>query len=241
LLICDHATNAVPVEINNGSLGLPEADMRRHIASDIGAAAVTRQMADIIDAPAILSNFSRLVIDPNRGEDDPTLIMQLYDGSTIPANRHISETEITRRLDQYYRPYHTALAQLSADNPQAALVSIHSFAPRLKGKSARPWHLGLLYAGDARLAKPLMARLRQDNDICVGDNEPYSGSLRGDTMDRHGLQTGRAHILIEIRNDLISDAEGQSDWARRLVVILQEVVKGIEINTGGANGQPNKT
>jgi len=70
LILCDHASNAVPPDL--GDLGLPEAEFERHIAYDIGAAAVTRSLARRLGAPAILTRFSRLVIDPNRGRDDPT-------------------------------------------------------------------------------------------------------------------------------------------------------------------------
>ena len=126
LLTCDHATNTVPDAINNGDLGLAPADMARHIAYDVGAAGVTYALADLMDAPAILSNFSRLVIDPNRGEDDPTLLMRLYDGTIIPGNRHADLTEREHRLNICYRPYHIAQAEMAARQDDTVLVSIHS-------------------------------------------------------------------------------------------------------------------
>jgi len=113
LVTCDHAANTVPDFVAGGSLGLTDEDMERHIAYDVGAAGLTEALAELLDAPAILSNFSRLVIDPNRGEDDPTLLMKLYDGSIIPANRHAGPEELERRLDACYRPYHAALAGLA--------------------------------------------------------------------------------------------------------------------------------
>ena len=109
LITCDHAANRVPPEINNGSLGLPADDMNRHIAYDVGAKGLSLALGRHLKAPVLCSNFSRLVIDPNRGEDDPTLLMKLYDGSLIPANRNADAVEITRRLEAYHRPYHAAL------------------------------------------------------------------------------------------------------------------------------------
>lgn len=216
VVLCDHATNIVPRSVNNGCLGLPAEDMARHIAYDVGALGVSRALAELLDAPLVYTRFSRLVIDPNRGEDDPTLVMKLYDGSIIPANRDAGGPEVERRLDAFHRPYHAAVAGTLEARPDAAIVSVHSFTPRLAGRPPRPWQLGVLYAGDDRLAKPLLHELQKDAAVCTGDNEPYSGHLPHDTMDRHALSSGRLHVLIELRNDLISDQQGQAYWARYL-------------------------
>ncbi len=220
LVTCDHAANRVPPSVGGGSLGLSEGEMGRHIAWDIGAAGVARRLAERLGSPAILSTFSRLVIDPNRGEDDPTLVMRLYDGTIVPGNRRIDAAEIARRLDRFYRPYHAALGRLAAARPDRVLCAVHSFTPRLVGRAPRPWHLGVLYAADDRLARPLLDRLRRETDLCVGDNQPYSGHLPGDSMDRHGLVPGRPHVLIEVRHDLIAAPAGQRAWADRLAPIL---------------------
>lgn len=220
LITCDHATNRVPDWVNGGCLGLDPADMQRHIAYDVGAAGVTRLLAEALESPAILSDFSRLVIDPNRGEDDPTLLMKLYDGTIIPANRHADEAERERRLDALHRPYHNAYADLVRRRDDVVVCAIHSFTPRLKGRPPRPWEVGVLYAGDDRLAKPFLAACRAQG-WCVGDNEPYSGHLPGDAVDRHALQDGRPNVLIEVRNDLIADAAGQALWAANLAPILK--------------------
>ena len=217
---CDHATARVPPEVADGDLGLPPEDMGRHIAFDIGAAGVTRALADLLNAPAILSDFSRLVIDPNRGEDDPTLLMRLYDGTIVPANRHADAAERERRLALLHRPYHAALGRLM-ERPGAILLAVHSFTPRLNGRAPRPWHVGILSAGDRRLADPLLARLRAEPDLCIGDNEPYAGHLPGDSVDRHALRHGRPNVLIELRNDLIATPEEQAAWAARLAPILE--------------------
>ena len=229
LITCDHATNIVPDEIGGGSLGLPQADMERHIAYDVGAAGVSRALADLLDAPAILSRFSRLVIDPNRGLDDPTLLMRLYDGTIIPANRHADDADLNTRLERCYHPYHAALERLSA-RPGATLLSIHSFTPRLNGRSLRPWEVGILYSHqDARLAQALLHRLHEEPDLTIGENEPYSGHLPGDAVDRHALQHGRPNALIELRNDLIADEAGQNHWAARLAPILDETLKASDL------------
>lgn len=224
LILCDHASNLVPKAVNNGSLGLPGKDMDRHIAYDIGAKGVSAYLADMLDAPVIFSNFSRLVVDPNRGEDDPTLIMQLYDGSLIPANRMINEPSTQKRLNAYYRPYHDAIGTHISGREKPVLISIHSFAPKLNGSKIRPWHVGVLHGDDQRLSGPVLEGLRALSNIVVGDNQPYSGHLPGDTMDRHGIKHGHLHILIELRNDLITNAEQQKNWANRLAPILRSAL-----------------
>ena len=225
LVTCDHASNRVPDWVGGGSLGIERADMARHIAWDVGAAGVARALAEALDSPAILSDFSRLVIDPNRGEDDPTLVMKLYDGTIIPANRHVGPVEVEERLARLYRPYHAAYAGLAARRADRVIVAVHSFTPCLKGRAPRPWHVGVLHSHlDTRLSLPLIARLRAEADLCVGDNEPYSGHLPGDAIDRHALAMGRQNTLIEVRNDLIATEAQQRAWGQRLAPILAEVL-----------------
>ena len=228
LITCDHAANTVPPCVGGGSLGLPDADMNRHIAYDIGAAGVSRALADALGAPAILSNFSRLVIDPNRGEQDPTLLMKLYDGSVIPANRTADVAEKARRVKAFHAPYHTALAQLAARHNNTIIVAMHSFTPQLQGRAPRPWHVGILYASDTRFSSQVMDVLNAQGDLCVGDNEPYVGHLPGDSIDRHALQAGRHNTLIEVRNDLIETPDQQRIWGERLAAILTQALKQME-------------
>ena len=223
LITCDHACNTVPMEVSGGDLGLSREDMERHIAYDVGAYGVAQHLVQILDAPVIASNFSRLVIDPNRGEDDPTLLMKLYDGSVIPANRHADAAEKEHRLDLCYRPYHDQLARMAA-LPHVVLISMHSFTRQLRGRAPRPWEIGVLHTSDTRLSDPLIARLRAEPDLTVGDNEPYGGHLTGDAIDRHASAYGRPNVLIELRNDLISEHAGQRAWAERLAPILQSAL-----------------
>lgn len=223
ILVCDHATNIVPPGIQ--PLGVPPEDMQRHIAWDVGAAAVTRGLTQALGAKAVLSRFSRLVIDPNRGEDDPTLVMKLYDGSIIEGNRHVDAVEVERRLTELHRPYHAQVGHaLDQAGPKPVLVSMHSYTPQLRGKPPRPWHIGLLWDRDARLVSPLMQLLQAQPGMCVGDNQPYTGNLAGDCMWMHGTERGVPHVLIEIRNDLIEDAAGQAEWTALLAPILRQAI-----------------
>lgn len=232
VLVADHARRDLPAEY--GDLGLPPAEFQRHIAYDIGVEMVTRALAIELDAPAVLAGFSRLLIDPNRGEEDPTLIRQLYDGTVIAGNYPMSAEERERRLDRFYRPYHDAVSALIAsvarDAGQAPfIVSIHSFTPVMKGV-ARPWHAGVLWDLDPRAPLPMIEMLRQAGDIVVGDNEPYDGALRGDTMFRHAIVNGYAHVLVEIRQDLIADEAGARAWAMRLAPIIDAINARPEIH-----------
>lgn len=223
LITCDHACNTVPPGVAGGDLGLPREDMERHIAYDVGAYGLAQHLGVLLDAPVIASNFSRLVIDPNRGEDDPTLLMKLYDGTIIPANRHADRAEIDRRLTLCYRPYHDELARMAA-LPHAVILSVHSFTRQLRGRTPRPWEVGVLYAEDERLTRPLIDRLSAEPDLCIGANEPYGGHLPGDAIDRHAIAHGRPNALIEVRNDLIADHQQQRDWADRLAPILTDAL-----------------
>lgn len=226
LVTCDHATNRVPAWVNGGDLGIAADDMARHIAFDVGAAGLAEALADHLDAPAIFSDFSRLVIDPNRGEDDPTLLMRLYDGTVIPANKDADAPERSRRLDRLHRPYHAALAALAARHPARCICAIHSFTPQLRGRPPRPWHVGILYSHrDARLG-PAMVRACREEGWVTGENQPYDGHLDGDSIDRHALAHGRPNMLIELRNDLIATAEGQAEWAARLAPVIDRVLAG---------------
>lgn len=225
LVTCDHATNAVPAPIDP-TLGIAPQDMARHIAYDIGARGLSLALAQRLDAPMIESTFSRLVIDPNRGEDDPTLVMRLYDGTIIPANRHVDAEEIARRIEALHRPYHAAYEALAARRNDTVICAIHSFTPQLKNRPKRPWQAAVLYSHkDTRLALPLIEALR-DAGIITGDNEPYSGHLDGDSIDTHALQTGRPNVLLEVRNDLIAGEDGQIAWADLLAPILTQTLAG---------------
>jgi predicted N-formylglutamate amidohydrolase len=219
LFVCDHASNALPP----GGLGLDPALLSTHIAHDIGAASVTRALANAYGAPAVLGAWSRLLIDLNRGPDDPTLVMKLSDGSIIPGNvlgsRDADAAEVARRIQAFHAPYHAAItAALDRIGKDAVIVSMHSFTPAWKGRPRR-WEVGVLYDRDTRLAAPLMTRLAEAGFV-VGDNEPYSGALEGDTLWRHGTMRGLPHVLIEMRQDLVGSEQQAQAFAVRLKPIL---------------------
>ncbi|WP_395666198.1 N-formylglutamate amidohydrolase [Methylocella sp.] len=220
LFICDHASNALPARY--GSLGLPQGELERHIGYDIGAATLTRRLAALAGAPAVLSRFSRLLIDPNRGADDPTLVMQLSDGAIVPGNAGVSAEEVERRVARFWRPYRQAVSEaieaMAARGPLPVVLSIHSFTPTWRGV-VRPWEIGVLWDTDPRLALPLIAALGEAG-FTVGDNEPYDGALEGDTLDEEVTRRGLAGILIEARQDLVASIEDAESFADRLAPII---------------------
>ena len=226
ILLCDHASNAIPDEYQK--LGLPDKQLERHIGYDIGAAHVVRRMAEVFGAPALLTQFSRLVIDPNRGIDDPTLVMRLSDGAMVPGNRWVDDAEIERRIGRFHAPYDRAITK-AIDASLAAgvvpvIISMHSFTPVWRGV-ARPWHVGVLWAGDGRFSVPLIDTLRNADDLVIGDNEPYHGALPGDVIDRHAIRRGLSNTLIEIRQDLIASERDAQAWADRLVPVLSTLLE----------------
>ena len=216
VLVCDHASNRLPKSL--GSLGLSDTDLARHIGWDIGAAGVTRLMAERLGAAAILQNYSRLAIDCNRPLASDTLIAPLSERTVIPGNQLVSAAAREARIAEIYRPYHDRIAQeldRRGDRP-TCLVSVHSFTPVYKGE-ARPMHAGILYNRDDRIAGPLLHLLQADEDLIVGDNVPYALNDESDyTVPVHGEQRGLPHVEIEIRQDLIADAAGRKIWADRL-------------------------
>jgi predicted N-formylglutamate amidohydrolase len=237
LLLCDHASNAVPPDL--GDLGLPESQFQRHIAYDIGAAAVTRFLAKRLDAPALLTQFSRLIIDPNRGRDDPTLVMRLSDGAVVPGNARVDEAEVQRRIARFYDPYDAAISDaihkaMAAGHPPV-IVTVHSYTPVWRGWP-RPWHVGILWDADDRFAKPLLQGLMAEEGLVVGDNEPYDGALAGDTIDRHATIRGLANALIEIRQDLIASDEGAEEWAERFARLLKPLAPQANLRLPAAFG-----
>ena len=231
LITCDHARNHVPAAVNGGSLGMSVCEMQRHIAYDVGAEGLSLALGKYLQSPVLCSNFSRLVIDPNRGEDDPTLLMKVYDGTLIPANRNTDAADVERRLEAYHRPYHKAYSELATSD--RAIVAVHSFTPRLKGRSPRPWEIGILFGKDRRLADLTIARLQARGNLTVGINEPYDGHLPGDSIDQHALPRDLLNILIEVRNDLIETKKEQNAWAQLLAPILRQALAATDTSKAG--------
>lgn len=223
LLVCDHASDRVPASL--GALGLPRARFAEHIAVDIGAAAVTRLLALLLGASAIHAGYSRLVIDCNRAPDDPSSIPETSDGIAIPGNRDLGPAARQQRFDAIFAPYHDAIdRRLAAVAGVPALISVHSFTPVMQG-FARPWHVGILWDDDPRIAASLLAALGAEAEIVVGDNLPYSArEPRGYTVSHHAHARGLPHVAIELRQDLIADPAGARAWAERLTRVLKPIL-----------------
>jgi predicted N-formylglutamate amidohydrolase len=221
-LTCDHAGRAIPRRL--GRLGLPERETLRHNSWDIGIGTVGRLLSQLLDAAVVLQTYSRLVIDCNRDPAVPSSIPEISELTEIPGNRELGKAERAARIDAIFRPYHdavgAALDRRAAAERATALVALHSFTPVFKGLS-RPWHIAVLFNRDPRLAHALAELLRAEGDLRVGENEPYAVSdLTDYTVPIHGERRGLPHIEIEIRQDLISEPEGQIAWAERLARLL---------------------
>lgn len=218
VIVCEHASNHVPGEFSG--LGLDPADLQRHIAWDPGAAPVARMLGHALGAVVVESTISRLVADANRPLDAPDLIWELSETTTIPGNVGLSAEERARRVELAWRPFHETLdaviAERLAAGRETLIATIHSFTPVWKG-TPRPWHVGVIHDEDERISAPLLAGLRGEAGIIVGDNEPYAPKDRVYyTVERHARARGLPGVMIEIRNDLIADHGGQADWAARL-------------------------
>jgi len=222
VLLADHAGRAIPSALTG--LGLDPSELDRHIGWDIGIAGTTRALAERLDAWAIEQTYSRLLIDCNRPLGSPTLIPEISDHTRIPGNASLSDTQRQQRIDAIHAPYHARIeAELDARRAQGRptlLVMMHSFTPSMNGYD-RPWHAGVLYHRDTRFAHALLQALRDEDDLVVGDNEPYSVSSTSDyAVPVHGEGRGLVHVELEIRQDLIADAAGQIAWADRLARVF---------------------
>ena len=225
LFTCDHYGRLLPKKL--GDLGLPESELTRHIAWDIGIAGVAEHLARLCDAHLVAQRYSRLVIDCNRPPGVAGSIPGLSEATIIPGNEALSHEEARERRRGIFDPYHARIdavieQRMHAHRP-TVLVSLHSFTPVYAGV-ARPWHIGTLYHRDTTLPPLLLKALRAEGDLVVGDNEPYAVSdLTDYTIPVHGEARGLINTGIEIRQDLIEDQSGQQQWAERLARILGEI------------------
>ncbi len=221
LISCDHAGNLIPRSL--GDLGVSQLDRTRHIAWDIGALGVARELAQLLDGELVAQRYSRLVIDCNRPPDSAELITTRSEATDIPGNRDLALAARALRISQIYTPYHDhlrALLDTRASSARATIfVAVHSFTPVYFGQT-RPWQLGILSGADRRLANPMLEYLRLQSDLCVGDNEPYRIDDKDYGIPVHALARGVLHVLIEIRQDLIAQPASQRDWAQRLAEVL---------------------
>jgi predicted N-formylglutamate amidohydrolase len=228
LLLCDHASNAVPDDID---LGIAPELLDLHIAIDIGAAPLTRSLAARLDAPAILGTVSRLVLDLHREPDHPNLVPKHSDGHEIVGNAEIDREE---RLTRFHIPYHHSIEQRIADRRPVLILSIHSFTPCLeRGGTPRPWEVGILYNEDDRAAVPAIEWLRAQG-FATGDNEPYSGKMLNATLNRHAEANHIPSIAIEVRNDLIRDDAGVQRWTDILEKLIAHLRNSLAQNASAA-------
>ncbi|HKO50708.1 MAG TPA: N-formylglutamate amidohydrolase [Polyangiaceae bacterium] len=231
LITCDHAGKLLPRAL--GTLGLPDSELERHIAWDIGAAQVTRCLARELGAFAILQTYSRLAIDCNRPVDVPSSIPLISESTVIPGNHGLSPALASERARAIFHPYHARILSEFERRAQlgqpSVLVAVHSFTPTFMGVS-RPWHTGMLYNRDTRLGRALIELLRRDPELVVGDNEPYTVSDLSDYgVVVYGERRGILHVEIEIRQDLLLDQAGQRAWAERFARLLPEACSGFAL------------
>jgi predicted N-formylglutamate amidohydrolase len=222
VLLCEHASNYIPVRYER--LGLAAPELERHIAYDIGVAPIARELARQLDAPLVLSGYSRLLIDCNRPPGVATSVPEVSETTTIPGNTALSREERAYREAAFYWPFQKEVARLldqrQANRMPTIVFGVHSFTPVFKG-FVRPWHAGILFRKAERLGHALVEAL-QESDLTVVANEPYQIRDEGDyTVPVHGEARGLDAVLIEIRQDLIATGEGQKAWIRRLVPALQ--------------------
>jgi predicted N-formylglutamate amidohydrolase len=215
LLVCDHASRAVPQALDN--LGLADSDLAKHVGWDIGAAALTQELSRRWDAPAVLSGYSRLVVDCNRVLGESTAMPAVSDGIAVPANAGLSDEQAAARANECYWPYHGAVAaaldRFAAAGVAPAVISVHSFTPHMNGAD-RPWQIGVLWDQDPRLPVPLIANLARLHGLMVGDNEPYSArDPHGFTLRHHVIPRGLPNVLLEMRQDEIGTDAGVQHYA----------------------------
>ena len=228
---CDHASHTVPRRL--GNLGLDSEDLQRHIGWDIGAAEVSLRLAKRFDAPAVLSGYSRLVIDCNRTPASKTSILESSDGIRIPGNIGLAPEEASRRAAELFVPYHRAIASvldsIRGTGATPVFVAVHSFTAKMNGGPPRPWHFGVLWDEDPRVAVPLIEALRQNDGVLVGDNQPYSGRDHFDfSQDFHASSRGIPSALVEIRENLLRDETGIIRFSDMLGDALEHTVKNLQ-------------
>ena len=226
LLLCDHASKAVPKAL--GGLRIPGIELARHIGWDIGGLDTAIELASRLDAPLVASGYSRLVIDCNRWPGGEGSIPEVSDGTSMPANRDLTGAQIDARAEACFWPYHREvdrqLDRMTAGGRSVALLVMHSFTPEMKDFK-RPWHVGVLWNDDPRLPEPLLAELRRDPSLVVGDNEPYSARASYEyTLNAHAGARRLPYCSLEVRQDLIDTLHEARAWGRRLAPAIQAAV-----------------
>jgi predicted N-formylglutamate amidohydrolase len=229
VIVCDHASNRVPKSLKN--LGLKTSELRQHIAWDPGTEDIGLHMSKKMDAAAVIAGYSRLVVDLNRGDDHPEVMRQTSDHVRIPGNAKLTAAEKKQRLDELFWPYHAevtkALKRFTAKGVAPVLISIHSFTPEMDGFK-RPWHIGVLWNREEKLARSLVKNLRRNNpDLVIGENEPYSlkaANFLKNTISTHAESKGLPYIIVEFRQDLVDTKKKAVKWAE---IFLESLVPAL--------------
>ena len=232
LLVGDHVSNAIPGILDN--LGLDETVLEQHIAYDIGSKNMINHLSLLLDAPAVLAGYSRLVVDLNRNLEDASVMPEVSDNTVIEGNLNMTPEHRNQRIDYFYTPYRTAIDDMlgvfKTKEIVPAFISIHSFTPEIAGFS-RPWQAGILWDKDPRIPVPLIKNLRAHvEDFHIGDNQPYSGKELSDfTIDHHAEASGLPHVSIEVRQDLVTTEAGAERWANILADALRDILAGPDL------------
>lgn len=222
-MVGDHAGCLIPSQLK--ALGLQESDLTRHIAWDIGIKKVGEAISDLINTTFVAQTYSRLVIDCNRGLSNPTLIPEISDGLAIAGNLSLTSDQRQARITEIYQPYHQTISKLIDDrlriNIDTIFISLHSFTPEMKDGFKRPWHAGILHGQDNQFSMIFKRILEENYTYPIGDNQPYALSPKNDyTVPTHAYQRNLAYLELEIRQDLITTADQQQEWADRLSLLL---------------------
>ena len=225
LIVADHASNYIPKKYNN--LGLEQKDVVTHKAYDPGVKELAINLSNKLNSQLVLGEYSRLLIDCNRDEDDPTLISAISDRKLILGNKKITKQDKNYRINKMYKPYHEKIKKKILENKINMIISLHSFNPIFKGKK-RFLKYGILSNQDRRLSDLILNELKKGKKI-VGDNEPYKGSLIGDTLYKHALKRGIHHSLIEIRNDLLSNVKKIDQVSNLMYRVINKSIKSLSI------------
>ena len=232
LLVCDHAGNEIPENLK--LLGLPREVLETHIAIDLGCRDLAIALSDLMKSTLIIASYSRLTIDLNRSPYDETLITPISDGIEIPGNQNLSTIDQKSRVEEIFDPYHAAIdreiKRLQGRQSRVGVISMHSFTPSMGGRS-RPWEIGILWAKDDRISRPLINSLRSEIDLCIGDNEPYDARENyGYTVESHGEKAEIPGVLIEVRQDLIDSDLGVKKWADKIFQHLNPILLDLALS-----------
>lgn len=236
VIVCDHASNRVPKSLSN--LGLKKADLQKHIAWDPGTEDIGRYLSQALDSVAVLASYSRLVVDLNRGEDHKECMRDTSDHIRIPGNIRLTAAERQQRLDEIFWPYHDRiekeLKRHTAKGAAPVLISIHSFTPKMDG-FRRPWHIGVLWNREEKIARKLVRELRRNNpNLVIGENEPYSlkeANFMKNTISTHAESRGLPYVILEFRQDLVDTKKKAQKWAGIFLESLLPVLADPGIHT----------